>query len=127
MPTIASVMSAVGAKSQSMVPKTFEFIKDRLYLTCLPGQPPKSDSIHYFTVDQELAYIHFYSDFGPNNLCHVVRFISMLNQKLQHPQLANKKIALYSSTANDKRANATYLMCMYMVRQKLIAINISLT
>jgi len=115
MPSIAAVMNAVGAKSQSAAPRIYEFIQDRLYLTSFANQPPKSDSVHYFSVDQELAYIHFYSDFGPNNLCHVIRFIAIMNSKLQHPQLANKKLVLWSSLANDKRANATYLMCMYMM------------
>jgi len=117
MPSIASVMNAVGggAKGQSSSAKMYEFIQDRLYLTALSTQPPKNESMHFFTVDQELAYIHFYSDFGPNNLSHVIRFCSILNSKMNNPQLANKKIVLYSSTANDKRSNATYLMCMYML------------
>jgi len=85
MPSIAAVMNAVGAKSQSAAPRIYEFIQDRLYLTSFANQPPKSDSVHYFSVDQELAYIHFYSDFGPNNLCHVIRFIAIMNSKLQHP------------------------------------------
>lgn len=54
-------------------------------------------------------------DFGPNNISHVVRFIEMLGEKFRNPALANKKICVYSSLAADKRANAAFLLCTYML------------
>ena len=90
---------------------------DRLYYTSLPANPTtRAADEHYFTVDNELVYVHFYSDTGPNNMAHVYRFAAILSAKLNHPQLAKKKLILYTSLQQDKRANAAYMLCCYMVQ-----------
>ncbi|KAJ3345770.1 Dual specificity protein phosphatase cdc14a [Entophlyctis luteolus] len=58
-----------------------EFIKDKLYFTWTNVLPPHSQNIHYFTIDNTLQYISFYSDFGPNSLAHVIRFCEILRNK----------------------------------------------
>ncbi|KAJ3072920.1 Dual specificity protein phosphatase cdc14a [Podochytrium sp. JEL0797] len=92
-----------------------EFIKDRLYYTWLTQAPQQTQSVHYFSVDNTLVYINFYSDFGPNSLAHVIRFCEIMREKLNNPLLKSKKICLYSSSESDKRANAAFFMCAYML------------
>ncbi|KAI9341203.1 dual specificity protein phosphatase [Obelidium mucronatum] len=92
-----------------------EFIKDKLYYTWVTQAPQQTQTIHYFTIDNTLIYINFYSDFGPNSLAHVLRFCEMMKDKFNNPNLKNKKICLYSSSESDKRANAAFLMCTYML------------
>ncbi|KAJ1551937.1 Dual specificity protein phosphatase cdc14a, partial [Cladochytrium tenue] len=62
-----------------------------------------------------LVYVSFYADFGPNNLAHVIRFCELMQAKFRNPNLMSKKICLYSSFESDKRANAAFLMCCYML------------
>ncbi|KAI8827868.1 dual specificity protein phosphatase [Chytriomyces cf. hyalinus JEL632] len=92
-----------------------EFIKDRLYYTWLPHIPTPQPNAHFFSIDATLIYISFYSDFGPNSLAHVIRFCDLMKEKFNSPQLNSKKICLYSSTDSDKRANAAFLICAYMM------------
>ncbi|KAI8827916.1 dual specificity protein phosphatase [Chytriomyces cf. hyalinus JEL632] len=92
-----------------------EFIKDRLYFAWLPHIPSQQQNVHFFSIDATLIYISFYSDFGPNSLAHVIRFCDLMKEKFNSPQLQSKKICLYSSTESDKRANAAFLMCAYMM------------
>ncbi|KAJ1343644.1 hypothetical protein BSLG_001792 [Batrachochytrium salamandrivorans] len=87
----------------------------KLYFACLDSTPPQCLDVHFFTVDQQLTYINFYSDFGPNNLSHVMRFCEILHAKFNNPATCNKKICLYSSTSADKRANSAFLICSYMM------------
>ncbi|KXS10757.1 phosphatases II, partial [Gonapodya prolifera JEL478] len=81
----------------------------------VPGQPSSTESVHFFSVDDRLVYIPFFSDFGPNNLSHVIRFVNLLNEKLANPAFAQKKLCFYSGTTFEKRANAAFLICAYMV------------
>lgn len=88
---------------------------DKLYFLSLSEQPPKLQHIHFFSIDTVLVYINFYADFGPSNLSQVVRFCEILQEKFITPATATKKICLYSSMDVDKRANAAFLMCAYMM------------
>lgn len=92
-----------------------EFIKDRLYFTSLQREPPHYPNVRFFTIDNSLVYLNFYSDFGPSNLSHVIRFTNILNEMLANPLNQNKKICVYSSMDFSKRANAAFLMCAYML------------
>ncbi|KAJ8328320.1 cell division control protein 14 [Batrachochytrium dendrobatidis] len=106
---------ATSATGKEVIAKAQELIKDRLYFTNLTFAPTQHADIHFFTIDQVLVYVNFYSDFGPNNLSHVMRFCEVLQGKFRDPATSNKKICLYSSMDNDKRANAVFLICAYMV------------
>ncbi|KAJ3335155.1 Dual specificity protein phosphatase cdc14a [Gonapodya sp. JEL0774] len=106
---------ASPVRASDVMADAHEFIKDRLFYASTAGQPSSTDTIHFFTIDDRLVYIPFFADFGPNNLAHVVRFVMLLNEKLANPSLADKKLCMYSSPESDKRANACFLLCAYMV------------
>ncbi|KAJ3110520.1 Dual specificity protein phosphatase cdc14a [Phlyctochytrium bullatum] len=86
----------------------FSGIYNKLYFTSLSHTPHQYPNLHFFSIDNVLVYINFYSDFGPSNLAHVIRFCEMMQEKF-------KRICLYSSMDSDKRANAAFLMCAYMM------------
>lgn len=58
---------------------------DRLYFVTLRTnfKPKTTSNTHYFTIDDELVYENFYSDFGPLNLAMLYRYCDKLNKKLQ--------------------------------------------
>ena len=107
---------ATSANGADLLANAREFIKGKLYLLACNEIPPRFQHIHFFSIDSILVYINFYLDFGPSNLAQTVRFCEILQEKFQNPATANKKICLYSSMEVDKRCNAAYLMCAYMVR-----------
>ncbi|TPX36254.1 hypothetical protein SmJEL517_g01462 [Synchytrium microbalum] len=109
-PLISHVLPGPDALSNAR-----EIIKDKLYFTSVSQTPSQHPSIHYFSIDETLVYIAFYSDFGPNNLSHVIRFCDLVNEKFTNPATCNKKMCLYTSMDSDKRANAAFLMCCYML------------
>ncbi|KAJ3138366.1 Dual specificity protein phosphatase cdc14a [Geranomyces variabilis] len=113
--TAPFVHHATSASSADILSNAREFIKDRLYFTWLSQAPPQFPDAHFFSIDHVLVYIAFFSDFGPNNISHVVRFCDLVEEKLSNPKTAQKKICLYSSHDPDKRANAAFLICAYML------------
>ncbi|KAJ3161320.1 Dual specificity protein phosphatase cdc14a [Geranomyces michiganensis] len=113
--TIPFVHHATSASSADILGNAREFIKDKLYFTWLSQAPPQFPDAHFFSIDHVLVYIAFFSDFGPNNISHVVRFCDLVEEKLSNPKTADKKICLYSSHDPDKRANAAFLISAYML------------
>jgi len=91
------------------------FIPDRLYFATLSSEPRQSNQYHFFNVDNDLVYEPFFADFGPLNLANLYRFCKILNEKLEHPDLASKQIVFYSSHDAHKRANAAALIACYAV------------
>ncbi|KAJ3080123.1 Dual specificity protein phosphatase cdc14a [Quaeritorhiza haematococci] len=106
---------ASSASAVDILANAREFIRDKLYFTWLSQPPQQYPNVHFFTVDNVLVYINFYSDFGPSNIAHVMRFCEIVKEKFENPINAGKKLCLYSSMENDKRANAAFLICAYMV------------
>ncbi|KAI9338105.1 dual specificity protein phosphatase [Zopfochytrium polystomum] len=106
---------SVSATPADILANARVFIKDKLYFTCLSQAPPNYNNVHFFTIDHVLVYINFYSDFGPNSMAHTIRFCEIMQEKMRNENLKHKKICLYSSLDSDKRANAAYLMCAYML------------
>lgn len=92
-----------------------EYIKDRLYFATVRSKPRFSPSIHYFSIDDELHYENFHSDFGPLNLAKVYRYCDKVNKKLKAHSLAGKKIVHYTTTDSQKRANAAFLIGCYAI------------
>ncbi|KFM59265.1 Dual specificity protein phosphatase CDC14A, partial [Stegodyphus mimosarum] len=94
-----------------------EFIKDRLYFVTLrmPIKPQSSSSTHFFSIDTELQYESFYSDFGPLNLAKLYRYCCKLNRKLKSYSLAKKKIVHYTTQDAKKRVNAAFLIGSYAI------------
>jgi hypothetical protein len=58
---------------------------DRLYFATLRGhyRLKSTPNTHYFSVDDELVYESFNSDFGPLNLAMLYRYCQKLNGKLR--------------------------------------------
>ncbi|XP_024887221.1 dual specificity protein phosphatase CDC14C-like isoform X2 [Temnothorax curvispinosus] len=94
-----------------------EFIKDRLYfVTFRTAMKPKSTpNTHYFSIDNELVYENFYSDFGPLNLAVLYRYCQKVNKKLKGIALSKKKLVHYTTLDAEKRVNAAFLMGSYAI------------
>lgn len=71
---------------------------------------------HFFSIDRQLSYESFFGDFGPLNLSMLYHYCVKLNRKLSSPTLKKKKIVHTTSTDEEKRVNAAYLMGSYAVR-----------
>lgn len=88
-----------------------EYLKDVLYFAIVkPGKTLKSTlETHYFTIDNDLVYENYYSDFGPLNLGCVYQYCKLLNEKFK--QFLNKQtIVHYTSADPKKKANAAFLL-----------------
>ncbi|XP_076352940.1 dual specificity protein phosphatase CDC14C-like isoform X1 [Tachypleus tridentatus] len=96
---------------------TAEYIKDRLYFATLKStvKPKSTTSVHYFSIDDELTYESFYSDFGPLNLGMLYRYCCKLNKKLKSYSLTKKKIVHYTSCDSKIRVNSAFLMGSYAI------------
>ncbi|CAL8078213.1 unnamed protein product [Orchesella dallaii] len=94
-----------------------EIIKDRLYFATLRGhyRLKSTNNTHYFTIDDELIYENFNSDFGPLNLAMLYRYCQKLNAKLRAPSLHRKRIIHYTSSDPHKRVNAAFLVGGYSI------------
>ncbi|XP_018366356.1 PREDICTED: dual specificity protein phosphatase CDC14B isoform X2 [Trachymyrmex cornetzi] len=94
-----------------------EFIKDRLYfITLRTAMKPKSNpNTHYFSIDNELVYENFYSDFGPLNLAVLYRYCQKVNKKLKGIALSKKKLVHYTTMDSEKRVNAAFLIGSYAI------------
>lgn len=90
---------------------------DRLYFVTLKTkQQPKSTSCtHYFSVEDQLLYESFFSDFGPLNISMLYHYCIKVNKKLSAPALVNKRIVHTSTDDKKKRVNAAYLIASYAV------------
>lgn len=58
---------------------------DRLYFATLKVtvNPKSTPDTHYFSIDDQLIYRNFYSDFGPLNLAMLYHYCQKLNRKLK--------------------------------------------
>lgn len=93
-----------------------EYIKNVLYFaTVRQGKILKHTAdTHYFSIDDELIYENYYSDFGPLNIGCVYKYCKLLNDKLK--SYINKQyIVHYTSIDPKKKANAAFLMGCYGV------------
>ncbi|KAG8185188.1 hypothetical protein JTE90_025861 [Oedothorax gibbosus] len=94
-----------------------EYIKDRLYFITLntPLKPRSTSNAHFFSVDTELLYEGFYSDFGPLNLAKLYRYCLKLNKKLKSYSFSKKKIVHYTTSDPKKRVNSAFLIGAYAI------------
>ncbi|KAJ3142497.1 Dual specificity protein phosphatase cdc14a, partial [Irineochytrium annulatum] len=60
-----------------------EFLRNKLYFISLSQPPHQHPNVHFFSIDSTLVYINFYSDFGPSNLAHVIRFCEIMQEKFK--------------------------------------------
>lgn len=93
-----------------------EYIKNVLYFaTVREGKTLKSNSeTHYFSIDSELVYENYYSDFGPLNLGCVYKYCKILNDKLKL-YLNKQRIVHYTTIDPKKKANAAFVLGCYGV------------
>ncbi|XP_039746463.1 uncharacterized protein LOC120624153 [Pararge aegeria] len=93
-----------------------EYIKNVLYFaTVRQGKILKHTAdTHYFSIDDELIYENYYSDFGPLNLGCVFKYCKLLNEKLKL-YLNKQCIVQYTSIDPKKKANAAFLLGCYGV------------
>lgn len=94
-----------------------EFVKDQLYFITLRTsiKPKSTTNTHYFSIDEELVYENFFSDFGPLNLAMLFRYCEKLNRKRKAASQTNRKIVHYTTTEPQKRANAAFLIASYSI------------
>lgn len=92
-----------------------EIIPNRLYFTSFDEQPPESDEIYCFSIDDTLIYENFCLDFGPLNFGQTYRFCEHLNSILEDKDLKDKKIYFYSCTTREYCSNAAVLISAYSV------------
>ncbi|CAH8613338.1 unnamed protein product [Heterobilharzia americana] len=90
-------------------------IKDRLYFLSCKTPPRSNSAIHFFSIDDELCYENFYTDFGPLSLGQLYKYCNKLNKKLKSVNLNEKKIAHFTSCDARKRANAAFLIGSYQI------------
>lgn len=80
-------------------------------------KPKSNPNTHYFSIDNELVYENFYSDFGPLNLAVLYRYCQKVNKKLKGIALSKKKLVHYTTMDSEKRVNAAFLIGSYAVIQ----------
>lgn len=90
---------------------------DRLYLVVFKTElvPLNTNTIHYFSIDDELVYESFFNDFGPLNICMLYRYCQKLNRKLTANLHSKKKIVHYTTIDPQKRLNSAFLIGAYSV------------
>ncbi|KAF9958731.1 cell division control protein 14 [Mortierella alpina] len=69
----------------------------------------------YLTVDRYLSYQPFFADFGPFDIADVFRFCCLMKERLELAQTQQKVLCLYTQPEDDKRANAAFALCCYMM------------
>lgn len=113
----SSSKSLSTSSSESSVVAACEIIRDRFYFATLKCTPKSTTRTHYFTIENELTYENFYSDFGPLNLSHIYKYCQKVNSKLNSQNLRGKKIVHYTSDTPNSRANAAFLAGSYQIIQ----------
>eukprot|EP00928_Gymnodinium_smaydae_P054404 TRINITY_DN38180_c0_g1_i1.p1 TRINITY_DN38180_c0_g1~~TRINITY_DN38180_c0_g1_i1.p1 ORF type:complete len:435 (-),score=71.62 TRINITY_DN38180_c0_g1_i1:293-1597(-) len=101
----------------SILASSVEFVEQRLYWLSTSAQvcPLDTEDLHCFSIDDVLVYEPFVNDFGPVDLGMTYRYVAMLSAKLANTSLKGKAIVHCCSKCPEKRANAAYLICAYMV------------
>lgn len=94
---------------------SIEIEKDKLYWISYSEPPYSKSNSLYFNIDDFLVYKPFHEDFGPVNLSMTHKLAIELKIIMQK---SKNKIYFLTSLAEDKRANAAYLMCAYLIISK---------
>ncbi|KAK0181131.1 hypothetical protein PV327_003439 [Microctonus hyperodae] len=95
-----------------------EYINDKFYFaTLVPGicEPKQITNIYFFTIDDELIYNNFHSDFGPLNIGCLYKYCWKVNKILNTVANRRKQIVHYTVQHEEKKANATYLVACYAI------------
>ncbi|KAF4686263.1 Dual specificity protein phosphatase cdc14a, variant 2 [Perkinsus olseni] len=111
-----SLKSSLGVHTPfpiaELLPSKFYFtVTDGAALQINPVPQNGCAKSQTFTVDHELVYEPFASDFGPLNLGMLHSYFEKVRTFLQ----GNRPVVHYSSNDPRKRANAVFLACAYLV------------
>lgn len=106
---------ARGSGSIPGLSGALELLPGRLYWSATDSVPKDNAQTHFFSIDKELVYEPFCSDFGPLNLASLYRYCKLLRGKLSDQRLAEKRIVHCCSADQKKRANAACLAAGFLV------------
>jgi cell division cycle 14 len=116
---VTSSISSIGvslSNSVSLDMYPIELIPDRFYLLSSEQGIPRNqqtNDLHTFTIDRDLCYEPFATDFGPLNLACVYKYILLIRGKLNDPKL--KKIVHCTSPLYNKTTNSAVLAACFLV------------
>lgn len=95
-----------------------EILEKQLYFAVLKGSKSvrlkSSQETLFFSIDDELIYHNYYSDFGPLNLSCLYKYCCKLNKYLLYAQNF-KSVVHYTSSHPEKKANAACLLGCFCV------------
>ena len=91
-------------------PTIAEIIPGRLYWMSDYKKPTAIKNAFTFSIDEQLVYAPYFSDFGPLNLAQTWRYCHELEKIIKDPQYKKNVIFHYTTTDSAKRANAGFLM-----------------
>lgn len=95
-----------------------EILHKQLYFAVLKGSTniklKNNVESLFFTIDDELIYQNYYSDFGPLNIACLYKYCFKLNKYLQYAR-GFKNVVHYTCSHPDKKANAACLMGCFCV------------
>ena len=103
------------SSSKRVLDRRVEIIPNKLYWISDAYAPTGFSNSFYFSIDKDLQYTPYHSDFGPLHIGNVFKYT------IEVERLLNKKtsstIALYHWTGIElnKRTNAAFLMCAFQV------------
>ncbi|XP_037049601.1 dual specificity protein phosphatase CDC14AB isoform X1 [Bradysia coprophila] len=94
-----------------------EIQRNRLYFVTFKNnyRPHNTSNTLYFTIDEEFHYENFFHDFGPLDICMLYYYCNRLNEFLADRSHAKKKIIHYTSSTEEKRLNAAYLIGSFAI------------
>lgn len=95
-----------------------EILEKQLYFAVLKGSKSirlkSSQEILFFSIDDELFYQNYYTDFGPLNLSCLFKYCCKLNKYLQYARNI-KSVVHYTCSHPEKKTNAACLLGCYCV------------
>lgn len=95
-----------------------EILEKQLYFAVLKGSKAiklkSNKDILFFSIDDELSYQNYYTDFGPLNLSCLYKYCCKLNKYLQYARNI-KSVVHYTCSHPEKKANAACLLGCYCV------------
>ncbi len=113
--TMPSHAALTANSSQEILKGARELMPNRLFYTSLAYHPHQYPDVHFFSIDQILVYINFYSDFGPNNLAQVFRFCEMLVEKMK------VRVTLYAKQSINHLTIIPYYRALHCIRKRSVS------
>jgi cell division cycle 14 len=90
-------------------------IPNRLHFISSPNLPRNKPNAYFFTVDDDLVYEPFNTDFGPLNLGMVHKYVAELDRLMKDSAHRHHVVYHYTSSDFKKRSNSVFLMGVYQI------------